>query len=384
MPTAGSAERVWPKAAKSSSSPQRPVRRPSSQVRRTVMRCSSVSLRATTCQWSVTGVPARTSSRATVQPTAVRTLMARSGSSAAGRRPATASVWSVDSSPRTAPSPLGPASQQLGRPADAVGQRAGLRVDQAGRRALPRRARRRVRRGQAPADLVGQPAVQLVQAGADPRRPLVGPLLLPAVRRRRTRPDRGRRPGPAGRARRCVRTGLRRGSRGPGRQPARRPLGPDGGRHVALGPQQEQPEGVLARHLPARARAAPGRAGAVHHDLVGLGRGAAVEAPDADVVTPEVDHVVGTARPPRRVRHRRVRRQGEHVRGGPPRRRAGDGRWPVSSGRSTGGTTSRVATGCDTGGAPARPCRLTAARRSVRPCRASHGDGHRLRGAPVA
>ena len=91
-------------------SPQRPVRRPRSQVRRTVMRCSSVSLRATTCQWSVTGVPARTSSRATVQPTAVRTLMARSGSSAAGRRPATASVWSVESSPRTAPRPLGPAS----------------------------------------------------------------------------------------------------------------------------------------------------------------------------------------------------------------------------------------------------------------------------------
>ena len=35
--------------------------------------------------------------------------------------------------------PAGPGIQQLGRPADAVGQRSGLRVDQAGRRAFPRR-----------------------------------------------------------------------------------------------------------------------------------------------------------------------------------------------------------------------------------------------------
>ena len=194
--------RAWPKAAKSSRSPQRPVRRPRSQVRRTVMRCSSVSLRATTCQWSVTGVPARTSSRATVQPTAVRTLMARSGSSAAGRRPATASVWSVESSPRTAPRPLGPASSS------SVARRTRLASAPAStstrRDAAPSNARTTSSPGPPGPAGPGRPTSgQTRPARLGPRRPLVGPLLLPPIRRRRTGLNEGRRPV-TGRARRCV------------------------------------------------------------------------------------------------------------------------------------------------------------------------------------
>ena len=154
---------------------------------------------------------------------------------------------------------------------------------------------------------------------SNPPSVLVGPLLLAPVRRRRQPGlDRGRR-AVTGRARRCAWTGVGDSSRGAGREPLRHPLRPDGRGHVPLGRQQQQPERVLARHLSARARAAPGRRGTVHHHLVRLGRRAAVEAPDADIVASQVlqPHVVGTASPRGGVRHRRIGRQGEHVRGGP-------------------------------------------------------------------
>ena len=210
VPTAGSSERVWPKAAKSSTQPP-PPGAPAEQPG--APHGDAVLLRVAPGD----DVPV-VGDGCAGQDLLPGDRPADGGAHAHGQvriergRPASRDRQRVERGQlaEDGAEPARPGIQQLGRPADAVGQRPGLRVDQAGRRALPRRARRRVRRGQAPPDLVGQPAVQLVQAGSDPRRPLVGPLLLAPVRRRRTRRSTERRRPVPGRARRCVRTGLRR------------------------------------------------------------------------------------------------------------------------------------------------------------------------------
>ena len=218
---------------------------------------------------------------------------------------------------------------------------------------LPTSRRRRVRGGQAPPDLIGQPAVQLVQAGSDPRRPLVGPPLLAAV------------------AAAANRSSTEVGGRGHG--------GRDGASGPRFAPAQPR-RGPPASSPPARAGPWWARC---PRPTAAAARGCACTAPSGSGTSSArpgrpVHHHLVAARPrcpgrgPRR-RHRRspgwttwparpgraacaTAASGARASTSAVVHRAGapamaGGRW--SSGRSTRSTASRVATGCDTGGAPA-------------------------------
>ena len=103
LPTAGSSARLSPKAAKSNSKPPTP-RAPAEQPRPTD---GDPVLLGVAAGHDVPvigrGWGGEHLFTATVQPTAVRTLAARSSSSASGRRPATVSACRVAISARTAP-----------------------------------------------------------------------------------------------------------------------------------------------------------------------------------------------------------------------------------------------------------------------------------------
>ena len=233
------------------------------------------------------------------------------------------------------------ARQQLGGPPDAVGQRAGLRVHQPGGHRLPRLALRGVRRTASPRRIwSASQRSSSSRPAAHPRRPLIGPS-VPATVRRSARPNR-RLTSTGGRVgRESPSPPLRREVPSPslgrvplsvaraGGEPRRhRPWTRRGG-HVALGPQEQESDDVLAGELAAGARAPPGRTGAVHDHVVGLGRGAPVEAPGPDLVRADAGPVDRAGEAAGRLGHGRVWRQGEHVRRGPPG-------WQGDGGRAIG------------------------------------------------
>ena len=153
-----------------------------------------------------------------------------------------------------------------GQPAHHTGQGRGLGVDQARGHRVPVPVPRVFDPGQAVADLVGQPPVQLVEAGGDP-----GPALGGAAG------------GTGGGLLRVGRAGLAADlAGGAGRvplgHPVRRLVGLG---HAAGGPQQQQAQRVLAGELPARAGAAVRRGGQVHAGLVRLLAAAPAQSPQA-------------------------------------------------------------------------------------------------------
>ena len=159
--------------------------------------------------------------------------------------------------------PVGPGADDAGEPADTVGERAGLGVDEPGGDVVPRGVAGERRIGQPGAHPVVEPAVELDEAGrAGGRRArrAAGPL---GVRRDRAAGARARR-------------SVRRSSSAPGAgapTPAalaagrgRRPTAATPGGAAASGtwplhPHDQQRQGVLARLGPARARAAPRQRG---------------------------------------------------------------------------------------------------------------------------
>lgn len=131
----------------------------------------------------------------------------------------------------------------------------GLGVDHAGRGLLPQAVPRAVGRGESAAQQVGQALFQLL----GPARDALGTALRPL-------PGGGVGGAPRGVAARGGPALLRRASASsldPRRGPVGRLARPERG--VVGGPEQQQPQRVLARELPARATAGVGRAGGVDH-----------------------------------------------------------------------------------------------------------------------
>ena len=138
---------------------------PRSQVRRTSMRSSRVSLRPATTQVSVSGTPASTSAWRTCQPQAVATTSA-SAAGQLGHPPAGpgeqvqhAELGEHDLVP------VGPGADDPGEPAHPVGERAGPGVDEAGGELVPRGVAGERRVGETGADAVVEPALELDEAG---------------------------------------------------------------------------------------------------------------------------------------------------------------------------------------------------------------------------
>ena len=167
--------------------------------------------------------------------------------------------------------PVGRRADEPGESADPVGEAAGAGVDESRRERVPRGVLRERRVGEAGPHPIDEPAVEFVEPVVHPRHAVVASV-GPVDRRRRhvvfVAVDR-----PGRRSRRRRRRGR---SQAPGwrrppmsdRRPAPAPLEPrrdvggrDGVGDVAVDPQQQQREGVLARHPPARARAAERRRG---------------------------------------------------------------------------------------------------------------------------
>jgi hypothetical protein len=191
--------------------------------------------------------------------------------------------------------PARPRVRDRGEGPETLGQAGGLRVDHPGGDVVPVGVAGLLARGQALPHLVAEPPVELGQAGRDPGLALLGPA--------------GRRPGVLG-------FGLIAGwgpahPGSPGEKPGTGPVGRTGRvvRHRTLGPEQQQRQHVLARELPAGARAPVRRAGQVDHGAVRRG-GAAPAFPP---------HRVGVGR----GAGRRPGAAGHQRQGGPLRRCVG-------------------------------------------------------------
>ena len=128
------------------------------------MRSSRVSLRPATIQRSVSGTPASTSAWRTCQPATVATESA-SGAGQVGEPPAGLGEQVQHAElGEHACVPVGTGADEPGEPADAVGQRAGAGVDEAGGEVVPRGVAGQRRIGEAGAHAVVEPAVELDEA----------------------------------------------------------------------------------------------------------------------------------------------------------------------------------------------------------------------------
>ncbi len=234
------------------------------------MRSSRVSLRPATTHVSVSGTPASTSAWRTCQPHAVATESASRPGSSGTRWPASARRWSTPSSASTT-------SCQSGR-APTTPARRRTRLARAPARASTSRAARSSHVGvagqrgvgQAGAQAVVEPAVELDEAGLEARHALVALALEVGlavglavggivVRRGLGRRGAVARRGPAGGLPPGVAVGPRPHA-GRGRRL----------RHLALHPHDQQGERVLAGLRAAGAGAAPCHVGVVDHRLVRL------------------------------------------------------------------------------------------------------------------
>ena len=212
--------------------------------------------------------------------------------------------------------PVGRRADEAGEPADPVGEAAGAGVDEPRREGIPRRVLRECRVGEAGPHPIDQPAVEFVEPLVHPRHPLVASV-GPVDRRRRhvvvvsvvaligdLAPRVGGVAGPR-----------RRG--GVGRsldaavvdhpaplQPRRDVGGRNGLGDVPADPQQQQREGVLARHPSARARAPDADVTVVDDRVVRFGAAPAERPPHRVVVGTEMRPAARRGDRSRRGEHR--------------------------------------------------------------------------------
>ena len=299
--------------------PRRSPRRstvPRSQMRRTSMRSSRVSLRPITTQWSVCGTPPSTSAWRTCQPIVVATESASSGGSVPRWRPDVASRCSRPSSDEHLGVPVGMGPDETGQSAHPVGEPTDLGVDEPGGQPVPRLVAGQRWVGQPGAQAIVEPAVELGEAGGHAGDAVVARLAWFGWREDRATA------GALSRGSGCVssRRGCRCGARE--RSPRRavrlaiHDVANGGGStlgDLAARPQQQQRQRVLAGNDAAGAGAAEGHLDVVDRAFVGLGTAADAPAPHRPRVAPRAGPARRNGQRLGGGDRRRSRRQRQHL-----------------------------------------------------------------------